>query len=82
MTHASAPVAAGGTITDTATLSGGVNPTGTITFTLFGPNNPTCTGPAIFTSTVPVNAGNGNYTSAPLHRQRGGHLPIRGRLQR
>ena len=63
VTHASASVAAGGSIADTATLSGGVNPTGTITFTLFGPNNPTCTGPAIFTSTVPVSAGNGNYTS-------------------
>ena len=40
-------------------------PTGTITFTLFGPNNPTCTGAAIFTSTVPV-AGNGVYPSAPF----------------
>ena len=65
VTHASAAVAAGGTIADTATLSGGVNPTGSITFTLFGPNNATCTGAAIFTSTVPVTAGNGNYTSTP-----------------
>ena len=59
----------GSPIDDTATLSGGVatppaaGPTGTITFTLFGPNNATCAGPAIFTSTVPVNAGNGTYTS-------------------
>ena len=58
-----APWPSGGAIFDTATLSGGVNPTGTITFTLFGPNNATCTGAAIFTSTVPVSAGNGNYTS-------------------
>ncbi|MDQ1421998.1 MAG: hypothetical protein QOJ52_3960, partial [Acidimicrobiaceae bacterium] len=64
VTQASASVPAGGQITDTATLSGGAAPTGTITFTLFGPNNPTCTGAAIFTSTVPV-AGNGNYTSTP-----------------
>ncbi len=66
VTQASPPVAVGNPITDTATLSGGVNPTGTITFTLFGPNNSTCTGAAIFTSTVAVNAGNGNYTSAPF----------------
>ncbi len=63
VTHASGPVPAGSTITDTATLAGGAAPTGTITFTLFGPNNATCTGPAIFTSTVPVTTGNGNYTS-------------------
>lgn len=41
-------------ISDTATLSGGNNPTGTITFTVFGPDNATCTGPAAFTSVVPV----------------------------
>ncbi len=64
VTHASASVAAGGMIADTATLSGGASPTGTITFTLFGPNNATCTGAAIFTSTVAV-TGNGNYTSTP-----------------
>ncbi|HEX2054381.1 MAG TPA: Ig-like domain repeat protein [Actinomycetota bacterium] len=55
----------GDPITDTATLAGGFNPTGTITFTLFGPNNPECDGPPLFTSTVPVN-GNGDYTSAPF----------------
>ena len=62
-TTASASVPVGGTLDDTATLSGGVGPSGTITFDLFGPNNATCTGTAIFTSTVTV-AGNGNYTSA------------------
>ncbi len=62
VTHASAAVLAGGAIADTATLSGGVSPTGTITFTLFGPNNAACTGAPIFTSTKTV-AGNGNYTS-------------------
>ena len=49
-------------ITDTATLSG-FNPTGTITFTLFGPNDATCGGDPIFQDNVVVN-GNGNYTSA------------------
>ena len=65
VTHASAPVPVGGTITDTATLAGGVNPTGTITFQVFGPNNATCAGIPAFTSTKTV-AGNGNYTSDPF----------------
>ena len=50
-------------ITDIATLTGAVNPTGTITFSLFGPNDATCAGPPVFTSVIPVN-GNGQYTSA------------------
>ncbi|MDQ1418627.1 MAG: hypothetical protein QOJ52_589, partial [Acidimicrobiaceae bacterium] len=67
VTQASAPVAVGGAITDTATLSGGVNATGTIVFTLFGPDNASCTGPPIFTSTAtsPVD-GPGSYTSDPF----------------
>ena len=32
-------------------------PTGTVTFSLYGPNNATCAGPAIFTSTTPLAAG-------------------------
>ncbi|MGH9125183.1 MAG: beta strand repeat-containing protein [Acidimicrobiales bacterium] len=63
-TTPSPSVTAGGLVSDSATLSSGVNPTGTITFTLFGPGNPTCTGAAIFTSTASVNAGNGVYNSA------------------
>ncbi|MGZ5082176.1 MAG: ice-binding family protein, partial [Usitatibacter sp.] len=58
----SAAVVVGATITDTATLSGGAAPTGTITFNLYGPNDLTCTGAVIATSTLPV-AGNGNYVS-------------------
>ena len=49
-TTASAPVALGGQVGDTATISGGFNPTGTITFNLFGPNNSLCTGTPGFTS--------------------------------
>ncbi|MEA2685214.1 MAG: hypothetical protein QOE93_409 [Actinomycetota bacterium] len=64
-TRASGSIALGGSITDTATLSAGVNPTGVITFTLFGPNNATCSGTPRFTSVVPVSA-NGDYTSAPF----------------
>ena len=55
----------GGSVTDTATLSAGFAPTGTITFQAFGPNSPVCGTPAVFTSTKPVN-GNGAYTSDPL----------------
>ncbi len=64
-TVASPSVALGGSVSDTATLSGGgigsTAPTGAITFSLY--NNSACTGLAIFTSVVPVN-GNGTYTSA------------------
>jgi hypothetical protein len=63
-TSATATATVGGTISDTATLSGGTAPTGTITFNVFGPNNATCTLPAVFTSTMPL-SGNG-ATSAPF----------------
>jgi autotransporter-associated beta strand protein len=62
-TTASPAIFLGGKITDTATLAAGLNPTGTVTFNLFGPNNATCGGAPVFTSTKPVN-GNGNYPSA------------------
>ncbi|HEU4425823.1 MAG TPA: hypothetical protein VFR67_25070 [Pilimelia sp.] len=52
----------GGSVTDTAHLSGGNNPTGPITFKVYGPNDATCSGSAVFTSTVNAN-GNGAYTS-------------------
>jgi hypothetical protein len=47
------------TISDTATLSGGANPQGSITFTVSGPGGPI----ASCTQTVPVN-GNGTYGPA------------------
>jgi len=62
-TLASAAVQLGGLIHDTATLSGGVAPTGTITFSSFGPNDATCAAAPAFTSNVTV-AGNGSYASA------------------
>ena len=61
-TQASGTVQVGGSISDTATLSNGTLPTGTITFSLYGPDNATCTGVAIFTSAKTVN-GNGDYVS-------------------
>lgn len=61
-TQASAGGILGTEVTDTATLSGGVNPTGTMTFNLYGPDDDTCAGEPVFTSTVPV-AGNGPIVS-------------------
>ena len=62
-TDASADITLGGRIRDTATLAGGDAPTGSITFDLYGPDNATCAGDPVFTSTVPV-SGNGGYPSA------------------
>jgi uncharacterized repeat protein (TIGR01451 family) len=61
-TQASADVIVGATIHDTATVSGGLNPTGTVTFNLYGPNDATCANPAIFTS-GPIALSSGSATS-------------------
>ena len=63
-TSASQAVELGGAVHDTAHLSGGENPTGTIIFRLYPPQDTDCSGNAEFTSVVPVN-GNGDYDSAP-----------------
>jgi hypothetical protein len=53
----------GTAVTDTATLAGGDNPTGTITFQLYGPSaTATCSTTPVFDQTVPVN-GDGRYDS-------------------
>jgi len=62
VTTASAPVTLGGSISDSAVIAAGVNPTGTIMFALFGPDNAAGTGTPVFTSTVPIR-GNGSYVS-------------------
>ena len=63
-TTASAGVAFdGGDIHDVATLSSGFSAGGTLTFRLYGPDDPTCSGAPVFTDAVSVN-GNGVYTSA------------------
>lgn len=62
---ASGPVSVGGQIHDTATLSGGFSPTGTISFSLYGPADQFCSGTPLATSTATVN-GNGPYQSAPF----------------
>jgi hypothetical protein len=63
-TQATSPVVVGATISDTATVSGGASPTGTVDFALYGPGDPTCAGTAVFTSNDrPLSAG-GTATSA------------------
>jgi hypothetical protein len=66
VTQASRSVPVAGAISDTATLSGGYNPTGTITFSAYGPGAPNCIGPASFTNTLAVTHGTGDYTSSPF----------------
>ena len=63
-TNASSNVTLGGNVSDTATLAGGSSPGGDITFRLYGPGDASCSNTPVFTDTKPVNAGNGNYTSA------------------
>ena len=64
-TFKAAPSTAQPTSADTAVLTMGANPGGTITFNLYGPNNLTCAGTPSFTSVRPV-TGNGSYTSATV----------------
>jgi hypothetical protein len=61
------PTPASGTVgvtalNDEATLQG-ENPTGTITFSLFGPPDPNCAGAPFFTQTIPV-SGNGTVSTS------------------
>ena len=62
-TMASADVALGGSVSDTATLANGFAPTGQITFRLFGPGQADCSGAPVFTDIETV-SGNGSYESA------------------
>jgi VCBS repeat-containing protein len=64
-TQATQEVTLGQPISDTATLSGGDNPTGTITFNVYGPDDADCSGEPAFTSVVDVN-GEGDYSSDPF----------------
>jgi hypothetical protein len=62
-TTASEQPPGGGTLSDIANLSGGIDPSGAITFELFGPDDQACAGPPVFTSVVSV-TGNGSHRSA------------------
>jgi hypothetical protein len=63
-TTTSASVALGGAIHDTAVLSGGSSPTGSITFNLYSTSDTACS-TVLRTFTVPVN-GAGSYDSPPV----------------
>ncbi len=69
-TTASPSVAVGGLVNDQATVTGLVDPVagGTVTFRLYGPASPLCTGPPLFVSTTSVQlAGTtATATSAPF----------------
>src|SRR3989449_9297385 len=55
----------GGSISDTATLAGGSGTLGgSITFTLYGPNDATCGNAAIFTNIKPVVSSGGGAGTA------------------
>ncbi len=56
-TSASGPVVVGGQVYDTAALSGGAAPTGTVTFRLYWPGDTSCTHTPAFSSTVATAGG-------------------------
>jgi hypothetical protein len=58
----------GATLSDSATLSSGMNPTGTITFTLYSPSNV-----LVYTDAVTITA-NGTYTTS-MGSNPGGYMP-------
>src|SRR3989442_674573 len=66
-TSATPQAAAGGTISDQAMLAGssGPNATGTIDFTVFGPNNSTCAAPGTPAGSAVV-SGDGTYPSSAV----------------
>jgi uncharacterized repeat protein (TIGR01451 family) len=70
-TQASAPVLLGGAVSDTATLSGGFQATGTITFSAYGPDDNSCGTAPVFSSSVPV-FGDGQYNSGSFVPSAGG----------
>jgi hypothetical protein len=66
-TLASLSVQLGGSLTDSATVSGLVNPVAgaTVTFNLYAPSDTACAGAPVFTSVVALSSG-GTATSAPF----------------
>lgn len=67
-TTPSGSVPVGGAISDSATLSGGLSPTGDVTFDLYGPTDPDCLGTPFATANgalVGRTANSGDVTSGP-----------------
>jgi hypothetical protein len=63
VTTASAAVTIGGAVTDAARLGNGFSPTGTITYSLYGPGDAMCLNTPAFTVNQNVGRGNATYTS-------------------
>src|SRR5438874_8621681 len=59
------------TLNDSATITGGFNPTGSITFKLYGPNDLTCAKAAIYTQTVATVGGGASNSPAFTTSQAG-----------
>lgn len=53
----------GDTLNDSATVTGGYNPTGTVTFTLWGPDDVDCDGTSIFSEIVTLSGGSASTTT-------------------
>ena len=66
---------------DTAHLSGGIAPFGTITFSLYGPDDPTCSRPPVFTDDRRGQRQR-RLSLRAVHRAVGGHLPLGRHLLR
>jgi hypothetical protein len=65
VTQATGSVTQGDVISDQATLSGGDSPTGTITFTAYGPDDATCANAPAYTSSPVTVSGDGDYGNSP-----------------
>jgi hypothetical protein len=63
--RASPPTAVGGPITATATITAPAGAAGTLTFSIFGPNNEKCVNGALIASTRVISS-NGEYASDPF----------------
>ena len=84
-TASGAIVVGAGTLTDTAVVSGRVNPQpgATIAFTLYGPDDATCSGvPAFSSAPVAYPVAGGPVTLAAVHADAGRDLPLARGLQR
>src|SRR5205807_1947693 len=65
LTSSAAGGTVGGSVSDTATVTGGYRAGGSVSFELFGPGDVTRAGTPLASSTVPVD-GDGNYSSASV----------------
>jgi hypothetical protein len=61
----------GAVLNDSATVTGGSNPTGSVSFSLYGPGDTTCTGTVLFTQTVTLTSGSASTTGGYTTTQAG-----------